>query len=193
MVSLGHLRMSQRDVAGARAVYQEAIESGPSEAALAATLELGRLLWRGQDRDPAAAEAAWQQVADSGHPEWGPDALSCLAHLLKDRGDVAGARAAWQQVIDGGHHHALDGLISLLRDQHDAPALRAAHQQALRHDDHYTAEHALNSLAWILDQQGDISAARATLADLIRTTEDPQSRRSATDSLRRLRARASDP
>lgn len=95
MASLGHMRLGKRDIAGARAIFQNAITSGPGDIALAATLEMARLHL--MDGDAAAAQAGYQQVIDSGHPRLAAEAMSHLAHLLSRRGDPDQARALFQR------------------------------------------------------------------------------------------------
>jgi TPR repeat protein len=65
-------------VAGAKAAYQRAIESGHADAAAWAAADLGVLL--AEQGDGAGAKAAYQQAIDSGHADAAPRA----AHLLSE-------------------------------------------------------------------------------------------------------------
>jgi hypothetical protein len=70
-----------RGVAGAKAAYQRAIESGHADAAPVAAFNLGLLLE--QQGDGAGAKAAYQQTIDSGHAELAPRAAVSLGVLLE--------------------------------------------------------------------------------------------------------------
>ena len=110
---------------GARAAYQQAIDSGHADRAPQAAVNLGVLLE--EQGDVAGARAAYQQAIDSGHADVAPMAAVGLGELLKEQGDVAGARAAYQQAIDSGHADAAPMAAQpgkLLTEQGDAPARR---------------------------------------------------------------------
>jgi tetratricopeptide (TPR) repeat protein len=96
------LLKDQGEVEGARAAYQQAIDSGHHERAPIAALELGDLLKK--QGEVEGARAAYQQAIDSGHHERAPMAAVGLALMLEEQGEVEGARAAFQQAIDSGHH-----------------------------------------------------------------------------------------
>jgi len=66
-------------VEGARAAYQQAIDSGDPDAAPGAALSLGNLL--ADQGDVEGARAAYQQAIDSGDPE-----ASALAARLQALG-----------------------------------------------------------------------------------------------------------
>ena len=65
----------QGDVAGARAAYRKAIDSGHPDWSPAASRNLGYLLK--EEGDVAGARAAYRKAIDSGHPDHGPAAQSC--------------------------------------------------------------------------------------------------------------------
>jgi predicted negative regulator of RcsB-dependent stress response len=116
---LGLRLAKQGDVAGARAAYQRAIDSGHAEWAPEAAINLGVLLAEQTDvaylsslshlnrltlaAVAASARAAYQRAIDSGHAEWAPRAAINLGVLLAKQGDVDGAWAAYQRAIDSGH------------------------------------------------------------------------------------------
>ena len=64
-------------MAGARAAYQRAVDSGHPDQAPRAAGALGDLLW--QQGDVAGARAAYQKAIASGHPE----AAAMAAHSLR--------------------------------------------------------------------------------------------------------------
>ena len=64
--NLGVLLEKQGDVAGARAAYQRAIDSGKPDYALMAAVNLGMVL--GKQGDVAGARAAYQRAIDSRAP-----------------------------------------------------------------------------------------------------------------------------
>jgi Flp pilus assembly protein TadD len=72
---LGYLLKEEGDVAGARAAYRKAIDSGHPDHGPVAARNLGNLLW--EQGDVAGARAAYQKAIDSGHPDHGPAAQSC--------------------------------------------------------------------------------------------------------------------
>jgi tetratricopeptide (TPR) repeat protein len=123
----------QRDVAGAKAAYQVAIDSGHPEYSLNAALNLGVLL-AGQ-LDVLGARVAYQVAIDSGEAEWAPRAAYNLGLLLAGQMEVAGARVAYQVAIDSGDDEwapkAAFGLGVLLEGQGDVVGARAAYQVAL--------------------------------------------------------------
>jgi hypothetical protein len=103
-VLLGLLLAERGDTDGARAAYQQAIDSGQPNQASRAAVHLGRLLAEQGDTD--AARAAYQQAIDAGHPDYAPMAAVHLGRLLAGRGDTDAARAAYQLAIDSGHPKA---------------------------------------------------------------------------------------
>jgi predicted negative regulator of RcsB-dependent stress response len=78
-VRLGDRLSEQGDVAGARAAYQQAIDSGHPDVAPWAMVYLGNLLVH--YLNPAGARASYQMAAESGHPEAARRAASRLAAL----------------------------------------------------------------------------------------------------------------
>jgi len=75
------LLQEQGDVEGAKAAYQRVIDSGHTDQAPKAGLNLGSLLW--QQGDLEGAKAAYQLAIDSGHPEVAPRAAYSLELLLR--------------------------------------------------------------------------------------------------------------
>jgi tetratricopeptide (TPR) repeat protein len=71
-------------VDGARAAYQQAIDSGHADAAPMAAFGLGGLLADHSDVD--GARAAYQQAIDSGHADQAPSAALNLGVLLREQG-----------------------------------------------------------------------------------------------------------
>ena len=69
----------QGDPQGARAAYQQALDSGDPEVAPWAAADLGMLL--AEQGDPQGARAAYQQALDSGNPEVRQLAEDALAKL----------------------------------------------------------------------------------------------------------------
>jgi Flp pilus assembly protein TadD len=69
-----------------------------------AAFALGTLL--AEQEDVAGAEAAYQQVIESDHPDHKPMAAVRLGILLTEQGELARARAAYQVAIDSGHPEA---------------------------------------------------------------------------------------
>jgi Tfp pilus assembly protein PilF len=111
-------------MAGARAAYQLATDSGHAKAAPAAARNLGLLL--AEQGDMAGARAAFQSAIDSGHAEAAPAAARNLGVLLANQGDVAGARAAFQLAIDSRH---AEGRADTAAQPRDAAAVHSELQQ----------------------------------------------------------------
>src|SRR2546421_604840 len=80
--NLGVLLAEQGDVAGAKAAYQQAIESEHADVAPWAAVNLGLLL--AEQGDVADAKAAWQQAIESGHADAAPSAAFNLGLLLEE-------------------------------------------------------------------------------------------------------------
>jgi len=112
--NLGNLLHQQGDIAGARAAYQQAIDSGDHEWAPKAVTNLGVLL--AEQGDPDGARVAFQRAIDSGHADQAQRAAGNLGLLLAEQGDPDGARAAYQRAIDSDHtDHARKAAINLRR------------------------------------------------------------------------------
>jgi tetratricopeptide (TPR) repeat protein len=79
MVDLGDLLRSQDDIEGARAAFEQAINSRRAEWAPAAMVALARVLEKQGDRD--GARAAFQQAVDTGNADWAPYARGELQNL----------------------------------------------------------------------------------------------------------------
>ena len=77
--NLGVLLESQEDAAGAKAAFQQAIDSGHADVAPMAAVNLGVLL--AEQGDTAGARAAFQQAIDSGDPDQAPKATRLLNEL----------------------------------------------------------------------------------------------------------------
>ncbi|HEY5016266.1 MAG TPA: Swt1 family HEPN domain-containing protein, partial [Streptosporangiaceae bacterium] len=159
----------QGDVAGARAAYQQAIDSGHADAAPLAACSLGRLL--DNQGDLAGAHAAYQQAIDSGHRQAGPRAAGYFGALLARQGDVTGARAAYQLAIDSAEPDvapwAASNLGDLLAEQGDVAGARAAYQLAIDSGHHDAAPLAASGLGDLLGGQGDVAGARAAYQQAI--------------------------
>ena len=81
--NLGFLLQEQGDVEGARAAYQQAIDSGHADAAPGAWGNLGALLE--EQGDVEGARAAYQQAIDSGHADQAPRPGSTSGPCSKTR------------------------------------------------------------------------------------------------------------
>ncbi len=84
--------LQYRDPDGARAAYQQAIDSGDSLVVPGAYVSLGHLLRRQGDTD--GARAAYQRAIDSGDDVYAPIEIARLGELSKRHGhvDSSGAR-----------------------------------------------------------------------------------------------------
>jgi tetratricopeptide (TPR) repeat protein len=169
VIKLGLRLAEQGDVAGARAAYQRAIDSGHADEAPRAAVNLGVLLK--QQKDVAGAQAAYQRAIDSGHADYAPRAEANLGVLLKQQKDVAGAQAAYQQAIDSGHAdyapRAEANLGVLLKQQKDVAGAQAAFQRAIDSGHADEAPRAAINLGVLLAEQGDVAGARAAYQQAI--------------------------
>jgi tetratricopeptide (TPR) repeat protein len=129
---LGIQLAKKGNIAGARAAFQRAIDSGDPESAPMAAVHLGSLL--AEQNDVVGAWSAYQVAIDSGHRESTAKAGVNLGVLLAEQNDVAGARAAYQVAIDSGHTEstakATVNLGVLLVKLGDVAGARAAFQRA---------------------------------------------------------------
>lgn len=161
---LGYWYLSRRDIAAARAVFEAARSRWPAAAALAATVELAHLT-RLTDRDGDQARVLYQQVIDTGDPEWAPAALNALGRQLEIGGDAAGARAAYEQVTASGNAGetlvAFELLGDLLRGQGDTRGAQAAYQRIIDTVDAGQAQRAWVELLRTLQDAGDTDGVRA--------------------------------
>jgi tetratricopeptide (TPR) repeat protein len=82
-------------------VGQDADQTRSTEAEPWATFHLGSTFDRQGEYDQAVE--AYQQVIDSGHPEWAPKAAFNLGVLFENRGEYDRAEEAYQQAINSGH------------------------------------------------------------------------------------------
>jgi Flp pilus assembly protein TadD len=78
-LSLGLLLVGQEDIIGARAAFQQAIDSNHPDAAPLATFSLGALL--AEQGDTEGARVAFQRTIDSNHPEATPMAVDWLRRI----------------------------------------------------------------------------------------------------------------
>jgi len=83
------LTRRQGDLIGARAAYQQAIDSGHPDIAPQAQRDLGNLLMR--ERDSQRALSAYRQAMPPGHPDAAPEAANNLGNLLADLGRAGAA------------------------------------------------------------------------------------------------------
>ena len=168
--NLGVLLAEQGDLAGAKAAYQRAIDSGHAEWAPKAAVNLGWLLEK--QGDLAGAKIAYQRAIDSGHPKWAPHAAVNLGWLLEKQGDLAGAKAAWQRAIDSGQRAIDSGLPEwtpmaafnlglLLAEQGDLAGAKIAYQRAIDSGLPEWAPMAAFNLGLLLAEQGDLAGAKA--------------------------------
>ena len=118
-----------------------------------------------QQGDLAGAQAAYQEVTGSGHPDYAPKAAANLGVLLAVQGDIAGAKAALQRAIDSGHPDAAPmatgAFGGLLHDQGDVAGARAAYQKAIDSGHPDATPMAAVWLGDLLQEQGDVAGARA--------------------------------
>src|SRR5829696_7263703 len=82
-------------------VGQDADQRRATEAEPWATFHLGSTFDRQGEYDRAVE--AYQQVIDSGHPEWVPKAAFNLGMLFEERGEYDLAKEAYQQAINSRH------------------------------------------------------------------------------------------
>jgi tetratricopeptide (TPR) repeat protein len=85
-------------------VGQDADQTRATEAEPWATFHLGSTFDRQGEYDRAVE--AYQQVIDSGHPEWAPKAAFNLGMLFENRGEYDRAEEAYQQAINSRHPEA---------------------------------------------------------------------------------------
>jgi hypothetical protein len=103
LVQLATFLKNHADVTGAKAAWQQAIDSRMHPWAEIAFSALLNQLQAEDDLD--GARAAHRAGVETGNPD-APHALVVIGNLLKERGDVDGWRAAWQQAIDTGYDGA---------------------------------------------------------------------------------------
>jgi tetratricopeptide (TPR) repeat protein len=106
-VALGDDLRARGDIAGARAAFQRAIDSGDPDIAAAGAWWMGTLL---RDAgDPAGAGEHYRRVIGSGHPTWSLRAGIDLADLLQAHGDPTGAVIFYRAVVDSADPAGADG------------------------------------------------------------------------------------
>ena len=128
----GLLLQEQGDADGAKAAYQQAIDSGHADVGAEGRGQPGALLSEQGDVD--GAKAAYQQAIDSGHAERRRRPRSTWGSA-QEQGDADGAKAAYQQAIDSGHADeaptAAINLGDLLGSRVTWTGAKAAYQQAI--------------------------------------------------------------
>jgi tetratricopeptide (TPR) repeat protein len=102
----------------------------------------------------------YQQVIDSGDPDWAPRAATALGDVRRRQNDFPGAAAAYQIAIDSGHPDeapkAANSLGYLLEtDLDDAVRAAAAYQIAVDSGHPDEAPTAARSLAMLLESRPD--------------------------------------
>jgi len=166
---LGDRLAEHGDVEGARAAYQQAIDSGHPDAGPVAAANLGVLL--AEHGDVESARAAYQQAIDSGHLDAGSGAAYNLGILLEAHGDPDGARGAYQHAIDSGHaDHAPAAAFNLgvlLEEHEDADRALRAYRQAAESGHRKWAPGAAVNLGALLAQRGDRDGARTAYQQAI--------------------------
>ena len=161
-LGVGFAAYARYAVSVAMSAFCKGSASADADLAQAATFSLGFLL--DEHGDPGGARAAYQHVADSGHPEYAPAAAVNLGALLARQGDFAGARAAYAQAIATGHPDQVSmaeinqGL--LLTDQGDTGEARAAFLRAIDSAHPDNAPAAAVNLGNLLTGMGETEAAR---------------------------------
>jgi tetratricopeptide (TPR) repeat protein len=101
LINLGTLLLrKQGDVEGARAAYQQAIDSAHPDAAARGAFNLAIVLT--EQGDVEGARAAYQQAIDSAHPDVAAKAAVNLGNLGRERGSPENAPEAYQVGIESG-------------------------------------------------------------------------------------------
>jgi tetratricopeptide (TPR) repeat protein/type II secretory pathway pseudopilin PulG len=161
--ALGALLEEQGDVEGAKAAYQQAVDSGDTEAAPLAAVKLGYLL-RDQG-NMEGARAAYQVAIDSGHAEHAPAAWIGLGNLLRLKGDVEGAKSAFQKATASDNADQVPraevNLGVLLAENGDVEGALAAYQRAIASGHADQVPMAEANLGALLAVQGNVEGAKA--------------------------------
>src|ERR687889_571043 len=114
-------------------VGQDAVLRRATEAEPWATFHLGSFFDKQGEYDRAVE--AYQQVLDSGHPEWAPKAAFNLGMLFENRGEYDLAKEAYQQAIDSEDRDAASkarlNLGVLFENQGEYDLAEKAYQQAI--------------------------------------------------------------
>jgi hypothetical protein len=167
MSLLGSLRERQGDAKGARAAYQQAIDTGHAEWADRSRHELAYMLK--EEGDLAGAREQYERLVEDGNEHWAPEAVESLAILLQDDGDVAGLRALHHAAVQTGNWSAPEVLVTLgfvLEQRGDADAARAAFQQAI--DDGY------HGADWLIEKLHPSPKPTAAELDALPPPFDPR-------------------
>jgi CHAT domain-containing protein/Tfp pilus assembly protein PilF len=153
----------QGDVEGAKAAFQNAIDSNFPEMRGKAAYALGLMLKSQNDFE--GAMVAWQKAAASDDVEMAPMAEWSLASLLEEKGDIEGAKAAYQRAIDSNHPdvtpRALLDLGGVLVGQGDVDDGLAAYRRVVDSGHPEAAPKAAMNLGNLLAQQEDYDGAFA--------------------------------
>jgi tetratricopeptide (TPR) repeat protein len=172
---LGWALHEQRDITGAEAAYNQAIDSGDPDEAPAAMIDYGVLRWSIDDL--AGAQAAFEQAIAADHPDLVPLASVNLARVLARQGDAAKGQAILRRVAASGHPdqapRALRSLGYLLEDSGDVAGARAAFEQVIASSHPIQAPKAMVALGDLLADSGDPAGARAAYEQAIGSS-DPE-------------------
>jgi tetratricopeptide (TPR) repeat protein len=183
--NLGHLLVSQGDLAGARPYYERALAIygkalGPDHPHTATSLNNLATLLQSQG-DLAGARPYHERALAIREKALGPDhpdtanSLNNLAGLLQSQGDLTGARPYYERALAirekalGPNHpgtaRSLNNLAGLLESQGDLAGARPCYERALTitekalGPDHPDTARSLNNLASLLRSQGDLVGA----------------------------------
>ena len=172
-VFLGGLLMQSGNHAGARAAWQQAVDSGHQDDDRSRAVLCGLML------EDSLAKAFWQQIIDSGYPEDAAEAADYLGHQLMEVGDVEGAIAAYQHVLNSGNRHQslVDGitLANLYAELEDVEGQKAVYLQMIKRDDLRWA--VKGPFMVLLQELGNVEEAKAAWQQVIdseRREEVPQ-------------------
>jgi tetratricopeptide (TPR) repeat protein len=142
-------------------VGQDAHQRRATEAEPWATFHLGSNFDRQGEYDRAVE--AYQQVMDSGHPEWAPKAAFNLGLMLDKQGEYDLAVEAYQQVMDSGHSEwapkAAFNLGMLFENRGEYDLAKEAYQQAIDSEDRDAASKARLNLGVLFENRGEYDLA----------------------------------
>jgi hypothetical protein len=133
MTAFGYMLTRQPDgEEEARALFQQAVETGDAQIGAKALLGLASLLER--HGDTPGAKTAWSQVIDSREAPWAEIAFSHLLNQLSAEDDLDAAHDTHRRGVQTANPdtpHALVTIGNILRQRGDAEGWRAAYQQAI--------------------------------------------------------------
>ncbi|WP_204284938.1 tetratricopeptide repeat protein [Microbispora amethystogenes] len=166
-VSIAAHTRDQLDLAATAA--RIAARAADSDQAAAAAFILAFTLFK--KRDLQEAEAAFETLVASQHPEYFAGAAFALGSLLFRRGDIERAKALYREVIHAHHPEytpaAAYFLGELLRQQGDTAAASVAFREAIKSNHGVHAPGALVGLGKILNEEGDVEGAKAAYLQAI--------------------------